>query len=164
MDAGKKYTLLDVGSGLGDFISFLQEMGVANLEYTGIDRIREMVDEAGQKYPGHRFIHADFINSDFNEFYDYIICSGALNIIRYSSEKKHLRFIKSFIKKMYHHCNVACSFNLLSKMGKEFFPGDENFYYADHNDIFQYCFGLCENTEYELETDGFTFTVCMFKN
>ena len=45
----------------------------------GVDSSREMVALASQKYPGHRFIHADVDDLRMDEPYDVVILSELIN-------------------------------------------------------------------------------------
>jgi len=54
--AGK--SLLDVGCGLGDLLTFLERRRIG-VDYTGVDLLERMVDLARRQHPGGRFFCAD---------------------------------------------------------------------------------------------------------
>ena len=77
--AGK--TLLDLGCGLGDLWGFLKECGIA-ADYTGVDLLERMVDEARRRHPDAHFVCADvFTANPFEpESFDVVFASGAFNL------------------------------------------------------------------------------------
>lgn len=141
------FSLLDVGCGLGDFFYFLIKDQHFEAKYTGIDFLPEMIATAQQKYPGVKFFMADFSVPEFKDSFDYIVCSGALNILIKPTPAEHLEHIKNFIKKMYALCHVGAGFNLLSIGGRNYFEEDSRFYYADEQEILSFCRSFCPNTE-----------------
>ncbi|HON78731.1 MAG TPA: class I SAM-dependent methyltransferase [Spirochaetota bacterium] len=163
IDPDKQYTLLDVGCGLGDYLSHLRREGYVNIQYTGIDIVGEMVSSAQKKYPGFEFRRSDFFVDIFSDSYDFVVCSGALNIIVGRSEKDHYAYVKEFIRKMCSISNIACAFNLLSLSGKEYFPDDSRFFYVDQDDIASFCRELCDNVVVDFRVHEYIFTVHMLK-
>ena len=74
-------SILDVGCGVGELLGFLQDKGVA-AEYTGVDILEKMVEEARRRHPGGRFLCADIFESPcpLEQTYDVVYCSGTLNL------------------------------------------------------------------------------------
>lgn len=70
------YTLADAGCGFGDFYDYLAHKPK---EYTGIDVLEEMVKIA-QQNTSSKIIQADLTKTT-PPVHDYIVCSGALNIL-----------------------------------------------------------------------------------
>lgn len=157
------YSLLDVGCGLGDYAHYLQNEKYTNIDYTGIDILPEMVLHARKKYPGNRFQHGDLLHLNPHKPFDFVISSGSLNILLFQNPEEHFNFVKVFIKKMYELCRYACSINLLSIHGKDFFPGNDRFYYADNAAVEDYCRSLCKKTEVFTEKHDYVFTICLLK-
>ena len=162
-DPGTQYTLLDVGCGLGDYLSHIRRDGYVNVKYTGIDIVAEMVSSAREKYPGFEFRQSDFFLEDFSDSYDFVVCSGAMNIIVEKNEEAHYAYVKEFISKMYRLSNVACAFNLLPLSGKEYFPDDSRFFYVDQDDVAAFCRGFCENVVLDFRLNEYIFTVHLSK-
>jgi len=163
IDMEKQYTLLDVGCGLGDFIPHLRGAGYSNISYTGIDILPAMISSARKKYPGFDFRQGDFFMDDFSDSYDFVICSGALNIIVQKGEEAHYSYVKEFISRMFRLSGIACSFNLLPLSGKEYFPEDSRFFYVDQNRVAAFCSGLCENVFLDYRHHEYIFTVHLAK-
>lgn len=105
-------SILDLGCGYGALIDYFKtrELKIREENYCGIDFSKKMINAAKVKYPNAKFIYSDFFNVNI-EKYDYILCSGALNIKTnnnniYSNLEK---FIAAFLPK----ANRALSFNLI---------------------------------------------------
>src|SRR5438876_7277533 len=70
--------VLDLGCGIGDFYPFLIEK-FGDVDYTGIDLVREMVDFASKKHPGGRFLCRDLFAHELDETFDYVLISTVFN-------------------------------------------------------------------------------------
>ncbi len=106
---GKK--LLDVGSGLGDLWEFLRQNHL-DVDYTGIDLLKKMVDESRRRHPNARFIHADvFTDSPFGpDSFDVVYCSGIFNL----NLGNNLEFLPIAVGRLLSHAREHLVFNLLS--------------------------------------------------
>ncbi|MDR2430663.1 MAG: class I SAM-dependent methyltransferase [Candidatus Margulisbacteria bacterium] len=136
--------LLDLGCGLGDLYNYLQKNNYANISYTGLDIVPEMIAAAKVNYPAGNFQVKNFVEDALPE-HDIICASGSLNIIfdPAGSQTKHIRKV---IQKMYNQSRIACAFNLLNKDSEWLYAQDPRFYYADKQEFYQYCRGLCPDT------------------
>ena len=74
-------SLLDVGAGLGDLWTYLQQRGI-DADYTGVDLIEQMVERARELHPDVTFVTADiFGDCPFEpESFDVVYCSGMFNL------------------------------------------------------------------------------------
>ncbi len=156
-------TLLDVGCGLGDYVRYLYDHEYQGIDYTGIDIMPSMIEIARKKFPQRKFFVADFYDESFIRQFDFIICSGALNIITEKSYEAHSEYVHGFIRKMYNLSKRGCAFNLLCRDGMEFFPPDSRFYYADREKIAEYCNSFAKRVCVYHDVRGFTFTVVLKK-
>jgi len=138
-------TLLDLGCGLGDLYDYLQKNGYADIVYTGYDIVPEMIAAARANYPAAEFQVKNFVTDELPE-YDIICASGSLNII-FEQRDKQPEYIKTIIRKMYDHSRRACAFNLLNRDTEWMYEQDPRFYYADKQEICQYCRTLCPETQ-----------------
>lgn len=160
-DKDVKYSLLDVGSGLGDFITILEELSLTNIEYTGIEIIPELLKISKKRHHGYNFLNMDFMSKNFNESFDFIICSGAMNIINTEQRNDHINYIEDFITKMYNLSKKASAFNLLSKSGEDYIEDDDIFFYTDPEYILNFCRTLDKEAELKHDYFDYIFTVFM---
>ncbi len=162
-DRKAPFTLLDIGCGLGDYVPFLEQEGYNRVDYNGIDIIPAMIVNAKRKFPGRHFFVRDFMDIGFRLTFDYLVCSGGLNIITYDSEEKHIQYIKRFIKKMYLLTRRGFAFNLLSSKGGDYLIPDRRFFLADPEYFHSFCHTLDERAEIDHSCYEFCFTISMIK-
>ena len=74
-------SLLDVGCGLGDLLTYLESLGLG-VRYTGLDLLEKMVQAARRNHPGHDFMQGDIFKANpfAPESFDVVFCSGAFNL------------------------------------------------------------------------------------
>jgi len=97
-------TLVDAGCGFGDFYSYLEHNNNLPKEYIGIDSIDTMC-EIARKKTNSQIIHADLTNTEI-KVSDYIVCSGAMNLLTYFETLL-------FINNCYKSSKKAFVFNIL---------------------------------------------------
>lgn len=129
-------TLLDAGCGLGDLSAYFVLKRFTNIDYTGIDIVPEMITAAQKKYPDRKFLVQDI--SSVNQKFDYIVASGALNIV-YESQATQFDYICKYVTRLFDQSNIACGFNCLSIHSIANFDQDSRFYYTDPHALLNYC-------------------------
>ncbi|AEJ60826.1 Methyltransferase type 11 [Spirochaeta thermophila DSM 6578] len=117
-------SLLDVGCGLGDLYGFLKREGVA-CDYTGMDILPAMVEQARTSWPEGRFMVGDVCSEDLfpPHSFDVVYASGMFNLRvkdNYAFLGRALGVFRSLARRA-----VVCS--MLSV--KSPFPEPEYFYY-----------------------------------
>lgn len=150
-------SILDVGSGLGDFWAYLKENEIL-VKYTGIDIYKEFVDRSKYKYIGQ----AEFILKDINEVtdnYDYIFASGTFN----HKHEHNETYIRETIKNMYKLSRKGLAFNLLSLYTPPNMKDNSMFYYYDPDKIFEFCKSLTENVKLKHDYLPNDFTIALSK-
>jgi len=100
--------LLDVGCGLGDLYGYLAETG-REVDYTGIDVLPAMIEEARERHPGARFEVRDLLEMDTDRSWDVVICSGGLSA-SFGDEATSWMFIE----RLYELSNWVTAFNVQS--------------------------------------------------
>jgi SAM-dependent methyltransferase len=117
---GKKasnLSVLDVGCGFGDLYGFFKAEGLLSrhrIKYTGFDISPKILGVARKKYPDAKFELKDILEQRYLTGFDYIFCSGALNI-RTTDAGSHLEFVKSMLLRMYDLANFGVAVNFLSE-------------------------------------------------
>lgn len=150
-------TVLDVGCGFGDFNSYLLGRGT-KVSYSGIDVIPEFMDIARHTYPDAKFFLGDFMETDFLEKYDYVVCSGTLNLLLDSSPG----WTKAMIERLFASAKRGVAFNMTSIYTDPAYKNDHT-YYADPAEVFTFCRTLGKPValfHHYLPND---FTIFMFK-
>lgn len=155
----EKFSLIDIGCGVGDLYNFLQSKGYKNVDYLGVDIIPEMVAAAQLKFPGIKFMVADFMNTDWQKKADYLVCSGTLNMV-FGDHNQHQKYVRDFIGKMFQMSDKGIAFNLLSIEGKHEFEEDPRFYYADPEYWYKTCLEI--TTQTKLYTDYLAHDFCLY--
>ena len=129
----KNLTVLDLGSGLGDFYGYLQKSGVAKkygIKYTGLDLSEKMAEAARAKYPQARFIVKDILEEELSEKYDVVVESGAFNL-RIGTDVEHLYWVKQVVLKAWGMAKSAVVLNFLSQNAV---------YYVEEEGLDQNCY------------------------
>lgn len=145
---GKKaagVSILDVGCGFGDFYGFLKADGTLarnKINYTGCDISPKLIDVAKKKYPDAKFEVKDVLEERYLPKYDYVFCSGALNI-RLVEINDHLDFVREMLNRMYDLSVCGLAVNFLSEgylpiTDKEGLNSSRYFYF-NPEEIIHYC-------------------------
>lgn len=100
-DEIEKTTILDIGCGYGDLITYIQKTHLFPKTYTGIDCEEFILDITRKRFPNSNFLKKNILKDELPEA-DYYICSGALNILDEENyfdaiEKCYLQSKKGFI-------------------------------------------------------------------
>ena len=156
-------TVLDVGCGLGDFAGYLHRHGYTHVRYTGIDIVPEMITGAGKKHPDQIFIFicADLFTAEIQP-HDYVVSSGALNII-FSATEEQEQHIDLAIAKMWTLAKKGLAFNLLNIHSKDDFEQDSLFFYSNPAHVLEYCRKITKKTQLVDNYLDYDFTICMEK-
>jgi SAM-dependent methyltransferase len=118
-------SILDVGCGLGDFVSFMDERGFRPREYVGVDISPRLMQHAASRFgrEDRRFLAIDFLEaSDLGQF-DIVLCSGALSFRVHDN----VTVAETMMRKMFELCREAAVVNFLSSYVDFQLP--KNFHY-----------------------------------
>ena len=125
--AGK--SLLDVGCGLGDLLSFLQERGI-DVDYTGVDLSEKMLDAARRLHGDAQFVCTDVFAGQAPPpgQFDVVFCSGALNL----NLGNNREFLPQAIEALLRPAREHAVFNLLHVRAR---TPDERYFYHDPEEV-----------------------------
>lgn len=117
LNLSKKVSVLDIGLGMGDVISYLRNNKGAEIErYLGIDLIQDFVDYSKAKYNQENFdfIKGNFIDDDFSldEKFDVVVAMGVL----VSRAREYNTYLEYFIEKMINHSKDFVLFNIITEV------------------------------------------------
>jgi len=106
-------SVLDFGCARGDFNSFYLNEYNEELEYTGIDFNKQLIDAGHKANPDYDLIHGDWMNT--KESADWCINIGS-NDLRYDADltTENLNYLVNTIKQMYNCCNKGMAIMLAS--------------------------------------------------
>jgi len=149
------HSILDVGCGYGDLRGYLGER-YPSLHYAGIDQAGPFLAVAAERYqlPNTTFLMGDFFNAELPTA-DYVLLSGSLN---YRSSDPD--FIYKMITKLFNASQIACGFNLLSKIND---PGGILVAY-DIDKIMNHCLTLTDKVVLQDQYCDGDFTVWMYRD
>jgi hypothetical protein len=133
---GPGATLHDVGSGLSDLYGFLQSGGLdRRIAYSGTEIVQDMIDHAAKKYPGLTLRNRNFLDCGIDERYDFVVLSGAFNLLAGLDGGEWKTMCLALIKKMYLHADKAIAFNFLTSYRSY---SDPLLYYFDPREMFDF--------------------------
>ncbi len=135
-DYNEKFTLLDVGCGYGGYFSYLKNKEL-KVDYSGIDIVEDMILWGKNNSSDTKgFICGDFLNYNFTDNYDYIICNGILTQKLEATNMEMDSYSLELIKKMFNICNKGIAFNLMTTKVNYF---SNNLYYKSPVEMLSFC-------------------------
>lgn len=104
----KNASLVDVGSGFGEYYNYLELNHKKPNKFIGLDCEKKMVDISQKRFPNVEFCQKNIL-SDTLPIADYYTCSGAMNILSYDE-------VKLFIQKCFQASKKGFIFNFLKNL------------------------------------------------
>lgn len=148
-------SILDAGCGMGDLLPYLYAKSV-NFNYLGVDRSKDFIKIAKQRYEGHQFKVGDPFRRP-ERLYDVVISSGVMN----GNVDNWMAVRQQMIASLWDQTGEVLAFNMAGGLK----PARRNslIAYADAREVFGFCKTLAKhatlNTRY-LHND---FTIVMSK-
>ena len=136
-----KISLLDVGCGYAGLLDYAKASGL-RLDYTGIELVPEMVEHARSIHPEARFLCGSFLQQEFREGFDYVVCSGIMTQKLKASHRAMETYARSVISKMYALCTVGAAFNLMTTNVNYM---DEKLFYTSPVEMLAFCLSNLTN-------------------
>ncbi|MEO1644511.1 MAG: class I SAM-dependent methyltransferase [Chloroflexota bacterium] len=116
--------VLDIGCGLANFYSYLQQQGIAT-RYTGYDIVPEYVDKCRERYPEATFQHRNFLRDGIDDTFDTIVMSQVLNN-RYANTD-NMQIMADTLALAFKHTRISVSIDMMSSYVD--YENDALFYY-----------------------------------
>lgn len=112
----EKYSILDIGCGLGHLYEFCQT-SFYDIKYTGLDISEIFIRTCMKKYPDVDFICRDILKIEhaMSEKYDFVIMNGLFTEKLNLDYDEMWDFFTQMLKKAYEYCNKGMAFNVMSK-------------------------------------------------
>jgi SAM-dependent methyltransferase len=110
-----KFSLLDLGCGLGDFYKFLKGRGFLSqyrIKYTGFDISSKMIKKCKQRFPGVNFQVKDILEGKRIPIHDIVLASGIFNLKLANRRSENLKWVFKILRRMFNisHLGVAADF------------------------------------------------------
>lgn len=106
------FSLLDFGSGLAHLKEYL-DLKYLNVIYSGVEMHDFFLEASKNKYPDCKFYNIDN-PKQLNEEFDYVVSSGAFNLLYSDCELEHKQVVFKIIEDLFMISKVFCSFNFMS--------------------------------------------------
>lgn len=152
----KDKSILDAGCGMGDLLPYLYAKS-PNFKYFGMDNVPGFIDIAAKRYEGSVFEVGDFMDKNFEQQFDIVISSGAMN----SNVPDWLNLRKTTISKLFRLANEAAAFNMAGGFME---PAEvKNIAYANALDILEFCRGLTPKIIFRGHYHSKDFSLILFK-
>lgn len=101
-------TIIDVGCGFGEYFEYLKSNKKLPIKYIGLDCEKDMINICKKRFPNEEFHVKDVLKDDLIEA-DYLVSSGALNILKHKE-------IDLFISKCFAYSKQGFIFNSLKDL------------------------------------------------
>ena len=158
-DKSKNISLLDVGCGYGALLSRAQSQGLT-LDYTGNDLVTDMITHACALHPDSHFVVGDFLETEWHETYDYVICNGIMTFKHHASLLEMEAYCYALITKMFKLARKGIAFNMMSSRVNYF---DQKLFYKNPIEIISFCqSNLSSKLRLENAYYPFEFTIHLY--
>ena len=141
-------SILDIGCGFGDYISFIKGKGLNFSKYEGWDINRNFINEAIKKNKDTNvsFKEKDILNHDFssNIEFDATVMLGLLNF-NLKSKIKNLNFSRAMIENAFKLTKKFLIVDFLSANLYENYPKEDQVFYHSISDVISICENLSNN-------------------
>ncbi len=102
-------SILEIGCGIGGFYEYcIQDKGIKDLTYKGIDLVPGMIELAKEKYPSAEFEVCNILEQKLKETYDYVILCGVFNVATKTQDMERI------LSEAYKYCKKGMAFNFIS--------------------------------------------------
>ena len=136
LEASDEFSLLDVGCGYGEYLSFLREK-YSSFQYTGLDISEKMLLAARRRFDGYERV--SFVDRGADDsIFDYSVASGVYNVKLEVSDSDWLKHVLAGIDMLSRTSKKGFSFNCLTSYSDTDKKRDY-LYYADPCQLFDYC-------------------------
>jgi SAM-dependent methyltransferase len=151
---GARDSVLDVGCGFGDFLTYLQRACAYRGHYTGVDLVPEFIDAAKRLHPEGNFRVADLLADGGRGRWDYVVLSGSLNL---SIGRRHQEYVEAMLGRMFGLCRMAVAVDMISSYGD---ARDPTLFRADPGAMFTFAKTLTGRVC--LRHDYMPYEFCMY--
>lgn len=117
--AAEPVVLCDLGCGTGGLLARIRERGLDHIRYVGVDRSRQALDYARNKFPGAEFHELD-VNAPGASLEaidcDYLVANGLFTVRHVLSQQQMQGFLETTLARVWPHVRRGLAFNVMSKV------------------------------------------------
>jgi len=125
LDNIENSSIIDIGCGFAEILNFFEEKKIKPDIYLGLDCEEFMIETSRKRFPKHLFLKCNILKHEIPTA-DYLICSGALNILTKQDFLKAIEYCFNSSKKGF-------AFNFLK---------ENSIHKLEKKDILKYCKSL----------------------
>ena len=109
------FSVLDVGSGVGDFYGFLKEsLPAAQIDYTGTEITEDYAKLAQKRFADAKFLHCDILTETPQGKFDFVVLSGVFHQHFDADLASWEAYMHRLLKRAFSLATVGIGFNALS--------------------------------------------------
>ena len=155
-----QFSLLDFGCGLAHLKPYLNAY-FEDVTYSGVDLVSAFISINSDKYPQETFYSIESVN-DIKDSYDYIVSSGAFNILYSQDSLKHQEIVFEILAALFEKTKIALSVNFMSDQVDFVAPSA---YHQNILSLYQYLTSkLSKRILIDQSYMPYEFTVVIWKN
>ncbi len=151
-----KRSILDVGCGFGDFISYLDAKNFNNASYRGVDISERMIEEGKRRHPDADLHVANILTSDL-EPADVVTANG----IFYLLGEDGWQHMQPLVRRLFELSKEAVAFSSLSTYATRKTDGE---FYCDPLQAFEFCRTLTPRVTLRHDYHPGDFTIYMYRD
>lgn len=137
-------TILDIGCGFGDYLTFLENNHVAINEYIGLDINQDLISQASKNHPNAIFKMESILDIDQNNLADIGIMLGVLNL-NLKDKMDNLEYSKLFVSKAFEMVKEVLIVDFLSTNMTTDYEKEDFVYYHNPLEMLKFAFTLSNN-------------------
>lgn len=159
-------SILDVGCGFADLLTYINNNKIDIESYHGIDLMDEFVIIAKSNHPNFakNIIQKDFETfiEELNRTFDYIVASGIFGFKLKENDDDIYTHIDTIFSKSLNHANIAVSFDFISD--KVDFTTSKTDFHANPSRVLDIAYKFSKNVILNNSSLPFEFTITIFKD
>lgn len=153
------FSILDFGCGLAHLKPYL-DTKFTDFDYIGADIVADFIKNNQEKYPKSEFLKIEKVQ-DIQQSYDYIVSSGAFNMLYVEDINAHKKIVFDTLKYLFEKTNVLLSVNF---MRDEVDFIQQGAYHQNINEIYSFVINnLSKRLVIDTSYMPYEYTITIFK-
>lgn len=157
----ENFSILDFGCGLAHLRIFLEKKYPSQFTYTGADIVEDFITENKKNFQKDRFKLMNSV-SDITDKYDYIVSSGAFNMLYVDNIVEHKRIVFDILAQLFSRTNIYLSVNFMTDAVDFIQPGA---YHQNVMELYDFVFNkVTKRITIDQSYMPYEFTITLFKD